>query len=210
MKNQSIICFFIVKWQGFYASWFLSFLGCLGYFLCKLKILCWVDMILLWAKNERRFGKQAFCVFFGRCGKPRTTLHSIMRFFRPRSWKREFVCFLCFEFKLIVDDCPLTLVGFFEWLGTCWGSFFNVLVESWWWREVCFLLYFGPLLWRLLFFNVRLYLSKNIKFKILLMWDVAFSFYKIKSFFFFIKGYKCNFWRSISLCSIKYNLIFLF
>ena len=33
--------------------------------------------------------------------------------------KRDFVCFLWLESKLFIEDCPLTLVSFFEWSGTC-------------------------------------------------------------------------------------------
>ena len=33
--------------------------------------------------------------------------------------KSDFVCFLLSKSKLFTDDCPLTLLRFFDWLGTC-------------------------------------------------------------------------------------------
>ena len=33
--------------------------------------------------------------------------------------KRDFVCFLWSESKLFIDDFPLILVSFFEWLSSC-------------------------------------------------------------------------------------------
>ncbi|CBI31098.3 unnamed protein product, partial [Vitis vinifera] len=36
--------------------------------------------------------------------------------------KSDFVCFLLSKSKLFTDDCPLTLLRFFDWLGTYCGS----------------------------------------------------------------------------------------
>ena len=46
----------------------------------------------------------------------------ITTFFYPKA-KKGFCLLFWLESKLFINDCPLTLVSFFEWLGTCWDSF---------------------------------------------------------------------------------------
>ena len=50
--------------------------------------------------------------------KTRNNIAFCNEIFSIQKLKREFVCFLWSEAKLFVDECPLTLVEFFEWLGT--------------------------------------------------------------------------------------------
>ena len=85
------------------------FLRCLGCFFHRLKILCWVDMILLSAKSERRFGKP-LCLFWT-VWKVRSTIAFYNDVFSLQKLKREFVCFLWSESKLFVDECQVPRIN---------------------------------------------------------------------------------------------------
>ena len=102
-------------------------MGCHGFFLCRLKRLFLVGMVPLWARSIKKCGRQPLYVSFGWFGRKETRLLSKNGEFSVLRLKNSFVCNYWSWAKLFIDVGPLSLIDFFDWLGSKWGwvSFCN-------------------------------------------------------------------------------------
>ena len=71
-------------------------------------------------KRKKVWKAKPLCLFWT-VWKARNKIVFDNEMFSFQMLKRDFVCFLWLESELFIEDCPLTLVSFFEWLGTCYS-----------------------------------------------------------------------------------------
>ena len=69
-------------------------------------------------KRKKVWKAKPLCLFWT-VWKARNKIVFDNEMFSFQMLKMDFVCFLWLESKLFIEDCPLTLVSFFEWSGTC-------------------------------------------------------------------------------------------
>ena len=125
--------------------------------ICVLFGVSWVlsssvrDTLLDWCDpfvgNKRKKVWQAtpLCLFWT-VWKAKNNIAFDDEVFSIRKLKRDFVCFLWVDSKLFLDDCPV-----FSWFSWMVGYFlrflfYALLLEPWWWGEVCFLVHFELLI----------------------------------------------------------------
>ena len=59
----------------------------------------------------------ALCAFFGQFGRPKMTLFLEMRFCLYKGLKSLFVHLFLSETKVSIEEGPMTLVHFIDWVG---------------------------------------------------------------------------------------------
>ena len=114
VKNLLIICCSIVKWLGFYGSWFLCFLG--AFFVGERDtLLVWCGYIV--GKKCKKVWQATLLCFFWMVWRARNNIAFDNVASSIQKLKRDFVSFLWAEPK-VFGWLPTIFSRFLEWLGT--------------------------------------------------------------------------------------------
>ena len=73
-------------------------------------------MVLSWAKSAKRLGRRPPYVSFGQFERKGTKLLLKMRNFQIKGWKTLLFVILWWWTKVFIDDGPLSLINFIDWL----------------------------------------------------------------------------------------------
>ena len=117
-KSLLIISLFIALRQKFYESYCLLFLELIGFFLFQLEIPFLVDVGLIWARSVERCGRQPPLCLFWEIWKEINRIAFENEELSIHRLKNYFVCNLWLWTKSVVNEGPLPLFNFFDWLGS--------------------------------------------------------------------------------------------